>query len=316
MRKRLIIGMLAVAATRRGGRRGGRSSREHRAAYHLGCRARGHGADCIARHLDEQPDVIRLYLAALRKRRIGRRDRPGRDQDDVHPGGRPTWGEPAVLVAAVNADGHDFAPSAATDVVDSKNGSKNTARPAVSGDATVGGELSVSNGSWTPAPASYGYQWQRCDTDGTDCLNVAGANGQTYGVRASTSATSCADRRRADAGRRPRVRDVRLHDVVQTDQPPVQPNKPPTIRFLGLTRVGARMYARSASATTAPGRSRSSSATSRRASPRTRGSSRCGSTPPAARSRELGPREALPHERALRRAAPGDRRHAAHQQAA
>jgi ribosomal protein L20 len=150
-----------------------------------------------------------------------------------------------VLVAAVNADGHDFAPSAATNVVDSKNGSKNTARPAVSGDATVGGELSVSNGSWTPAPASYGYQWQRCDTDGTNCLNVAGANGQTYGVRVVdvgnlmraivVARTQAGDRAYVTSG---------YTDVVQTDQPPVQSNKPPTIRFLGLTRVGARMYAR------------------------------------------------------------------------
>ena len=150
-----------------------------------------------------------------------------------------------VLVTAVNADGHDLAPSAATNIVDSKNGPKNTARPAVSGDATVGGELSVSNGSWTPAPASYGYQWRRCDTDGTNCLNVAGANGQTYGVRVIdvgnlmraivVARTQAGDRAYVTSG---------YSDVVQTDQPPVQSNKPPTIRFLGLTRVGARVYAR------------------------------------------------------------------------
>jgi hypothetical protein len=150
-----------------------------------------------------------------------------------------------VLVTAVNADGHDVARSATTAIVDSKNGPKNSARPAVSGDATVGGELTVSNGSWTPAPASYGYQWQRCDTDGTNCLNVGGANGQTYGVRAIdvgnlmraivVARTQSGDRGYVTSG---------FSDVVKTDQPPVQSNRPPTIRFVGLTRVGARTYAR------------------------------------------------------------------------
>jgi hypothetical protein len=150
-----------------------------------------------------------------------------------------------VLVTAVNADGRDTVPSAVTAIVSSKNAPKNTARPVISGDATVGGELTVSNGSWTPAPASYGYQWQRCDTDGSNCVNVPGATGQTYGVRS------------VDVGNIMRVIVVartqagdrgyevsEFSDLIETDQPPVQANKPPTIRFIGLTRVGVRTYAR------------------------------------------------------------------------
>src|SRR4051794_19371743 len=56
-----------------------------------------------------------------------------------------------VLVTAVNADGRDIASSAPTDVVASKNGPQNTARPGITGDATTGGELSATNGSWSPA---------------------------------------------------------------------------------------------------------------------------------------------------------------------
>jgi hypothetical protein len=150
-----------------------------------------------------------------------------------------------VLVTAVNSDGRAVAPSATTPIVDSKNGPKNTVKPLVTGDATVGGELSVGNGQWTPAPASYGYQWQRCDTDGTNCVNVAGATGQTYGIRAADAGyvlraivvarTQAGDRAYALSG---------LSDPVQSDQPPVKTNKAPTIRFLGLTRIGARTYAR------------------------------------------------------------------------
>ena len=150
-----------------------------------------------------------------------------------------------VLVTAVNPDGHAVASSPPTDVVASKNGPKNTGRPSVSGDATVGSELSVSNGSWTPAPASYGYQWQRCDTDGTNCFNVPGATGQTYSIRSTdvgdlmralvTARTQAGDRATAVSS---------YSDVVKTDQPPVQSNKPPTIHFLALTRVGMKTYAR------------------------------------------------------------------------
>src|SRR5436305_142597 len=62
-----------------------------------------------------------------------------------------------AVVTAVNADGRDLAPSDPTDVVASKNGPKLTDRPAVSGDETVGSELTVSNGSWTPTPTAYAY---------------------------------------------------------------------------------------------------------------------------------------------------------------
>jgi hypothetical protein len=89
-----------------------------------------------------------------------------------------------VVVTGVNADGRSSATSAPTDPVDSANGPTNTVRPAVSGTAAVGETLRVSNGSWTPTPTSFSRQWQQCAADGTACLNIGGATGQTYGVRA------------------------------------------------------------------------------------------------------------------------------------
>ena len=88
-----------------------------------------------------------------------------------------------VEVTASNADGKGTATSDPTDVVDSKDGPKNTVRPTVSGTARVGEELTVSNGTWTPTPTSYRRLWQRCDTSGGECRNIAGATGRTYGVR-------------------------------------------------------------------------------------------------------------------------------------
>ncbi|MDP9283564.1 MAG: hypothetical protein M3P41_01195, partial [Actinomycetota bacterium] len=90
-----------------------------------------------------------------------------------------------VAVTAQNADGKATANSNATDIVDSKSGPQNTVKPAVSGSATVGEELRVSNGTWTPTPTSFSRQWQRCDSAGEHCLNVAGATGATYGVRSA-----------------------------------------------------------------------------------------------------------------------------------
>jgi hypothetical protein len=151
-----------------------------------------------------------------------------------------------VLVTAVNADGRDVAPSEPTDVIASKNGPKSTVRPEISGDTTVGGELTASNGSWTPAPSSYAYQWQRCDTDGTNCLNVTGANGRTYGVRAVDEGMRMRALviARTQSGDRAAAVSVPSGIVASDTPPPPLANKPPTIQFLALVRIGARMYAR------------------------------------------------------------------------
>jgi hypothetical protein len=156
-----------------------------------------------------------------------------------------------VVVTATNADGKASATSDATDVIGTANGPTNTVKPSVTGSATVGGELTVSNGSWSATIGSYSYQWQRCSAMGTNCLNVAGATGKSYGVRA------------VDAGNRMRAL-VTAHtsnggqttvasgtsDVVQssttttTVTTTVAGNHAPHIRFLSLRRVGVRVYAR------------------------------------------------------------------------
>src|SRR5215210_3568321 len=98
-----------------------------------------------------------------------------------------------VEVTAINADGRATAPSQPTNPISSDNGPENTVRPALSGTAAVGDELTATTGTWTPTPSTTARQWQRCDSDATDCRNIAGATGQTYGVRS------------ADAGHRLRV---------------------------------------------------------------------------------------------------------------
>ncbi len=78
----------------------------------------------------------------------------------------------------------------------------NTVVPPVSGVARDGQTLSAGDGTWTgTAPIGYAHQWQRCDADGTDCVDIAGADDATYvltgadvghAVRAEVTATNVA----------------------------------------------------------------------------------------------------------------------------
>jgi hypothetical protein len=58
----------------------------------------------------------------------------------------------------------------------------NTIAPDIAGVPTVGDFLTVSDGTWTPRPASYTYQWQDCNAHGADCSNVRGATAKRYRV--------------------------------------------------------------------------------------------------------------------------------------
>ena len=165
-----------------------------------------------------------------------------------------------VVVSARNADGTASAASDPSDVIGSANGPSSSVKPAVSGAEQVGEQLTVSNGSWTPPARSFRYQWQRCAADGTGCGNVAGATGQAYGIRS------------ADVGHRLRAlvtahttggsttiassssSVVRSNTTTNVVTATVQGNKPPTLVFLSLRRIGARVYARFRVCDDAPGR--------------------------------------------------------------
>jgi hypothetical protein len=147
-----------------------------------------------------------------------------------------------IVVTAVNADGATNARSAATAVVTGGAGApQNTTRPSITGEATVGEELTANPGAWSGNP-TFTYQWHRCDADGSNCLNVTGATGQTYGVRI------------ADLGFRLRVA-VTAHNAqgtatansgVTTIVGPVAPitNTRPTLAIVSIRFLGTRVYAR------------------------------------------------------------------------
>jgi hypothetical protein len=157
-----------------------------------------------------------------------------------------------VVVTAINTDGRASATSDATGVVGSKGGPSNTVKPAVSGTAVVGEQLTVSNGSWSPTASSFARQWQRCDANGTGCVNIGGATGSTYGVRSAdvdhrlralvTAVTSGG--RTTVASSQTNVATGNTSTVTTTQTTTIAGNRAPAISFLSLRRVGARAYAR------------------------------------------------------------------------
>jgi hypothetical protein len=153
-----------------------------------------------------------------------------------------------VGVTATNADGSSSASSAVTKLDSSNSAPVNTAKPTISGTASVGQELSASTGTWTGGVTSYTYQWQSC-TGSAVCTDVDGATARTYGVRLT------------DVGSSLRVA-VTAHNLsgsnatATSDQTGVVAsaggtttvttpgNKAPTLSFVSLKRTGNSAYAR------------------------------------------------------------------------
>ena len=60
----------------------------------------------------------------------------------------------------------------------------NTTPPTISGTARDGDTLTANEGAWTGSqPMTFAYQWQRCDVNGLNCADLAGATGRTYLVQ-------------------------------------------------------------------------------------------------------------------------------------
>jgi|tagenome__1003787_1003787.scaffolds.fasta_scaffold20898396_2 hypothetical protein len=72
------------------------------------------------------------------------------------------------------------AVAAFTTTASGAGGPVNQTAPTVSGTAKAGETLTATNGTWTPAPTSYTYAWQRCSETGTACANIDGATASTY----------------------------------------------------------------------------------------------------------------------------------------
>jgi streptogramin lyase len=55
-----------------------------------------------------------------------------------------------------------------------------TESPKITGGATEGVRLAVSNGKWSGSPTAYGYQWEDCNSAGEACKPILGATDANY----------------------------------------------------------------------------------------------------------------------------------------
>jgi Big-like domain-containing protein len=59
------------------------------------------------------------------------------------------------------------------------------APPGINGTAQQGDTLSVSTGTWTNNPTSFGYVWEDCDGSGNNCSAITGATSSSYTLQLS-----------------------------------------------------------------------------------------------------------------------------------
>jgi hypothetical protein len=57
---------------------------------------------------------------------------------------------------------------------------RNTSAPVITGTAVVNRTLTTSAGSWNAGGTPSSYQWQRCSSAGTSCVDIPGATATTY----------------------------------------------------------------------------------------------------------------------------------------
>ena len=179
-------------------------------------------ADRRPRHVDRRrPDHLHVPVAALRRRRHDCADIAGATDE---PTRRPaptsatrSWSSsPPRTPAARRPASAPSTPGAAAPPA-------NATPPSVSGDPSDGGTLTVDPGTWTGTPPDLEYQWQRCDADGTDCVDISGATTTPTRSAPTTSATrspswsppptTAASRARPHRAATPAVGPRRAHDT-------------------------------------------------------------------------------------------------------
>ncbi|HEX8647230.1 MAG TPA: hypothetical protein VF715_10035, partial [Thermoleophilaceae bacterium] len=90
-----------------------------------------------------------------------------------------------VVVTGTNAGGSSSASSTPGAAVTPEKPSS-TSNPTISGTPRDGFTLTANPGGWDgTAPITHTYQWQRCDSAGSNCTSVSGAIGSLYVLGAS-----------------------------------------------------------------------------------------------------------------------------------
>ena len=86
-----------------------------------------------------------------------------------------------VVVTATNEAGTSPPTVSAPIAIKASSAPVSATPPILSGPAAQGHPLTANPGNWSvPGPATYTYQWQRCDAEGANCVDIPGATDDTY----------------------------------------------------------------------------------------------------------------------------------------
>jgi hypothetical protein len=86
-----------------------------------------------------------------------------------------------VVVTATNEAGTSTPTASPPIAIKASSAPVSATPPVLSGPAAQGHPLTANPGNWSvPGPATYTYQWQRCDAKGADCVDIPGATDDTY----------------------------------------------------------------------------------------------------------------------------------------
>ena len=198
-----------------------RAAGEHGAPGDLGHRARRPDAVGRRRHVDRhrRSPTPTSGSAATPTARTARTS-PARRTPTLHLSGADVGHALRVVVTGTNAAGYATRrPRDPTGEI-SAAPPDGTAPPAISGTPTEGETLTASDGTWDGTRSvTFTYQWQRCDADGSNCVDIAGATNATYDAAAADVGHVAARRRDGDQRRRQRLADERLGRPVQPKPP-------------------------------------------------------------------------------------------------
>jgi RHS repeat-associated protein len=101
----------------------------------------------------------------------------------VSPRGNVSGGEPAAFTTTIERDPQGRATAIIEPELNESAKPVDVTAASVVGVPVEGAALSAAVGVWRGIPSlSYGYQWQRCNAQGAECVNITGATGVTHTV--------------------------------------------------------------------------------------------------------------------------------------
>ena len=146
-----------------------------------------------------------------------------------------------IEVTATNDAGDDTATSTPSTVTLAAP-LGNSLVPTISGTPTNGETLTADPGTWTgTGPIGYAYQWQLCDADGTGCVDIVGADVQTYDIVPGDVGHVIRVVVTADNGTTPVTASSATTEIIGLIPPVSEPSGPPALS--GTTVAGDTLTA-------------------------------------------------------------------------